>query len=229
MITDIIIPVLNEEGAIGKVLADIPREHVRHVIVCDNGSTDDTAAVATSAGAIVVSAPERGYGNACLKGMEYIAGLKEKPDVVVFLDGDYSDYPTELTLLTRALKEQQADLVIGARTLGRRERGSLLPQQVFGNWLATRLISLLYGYTFHDLGPFRAITYPALLRLEMKDKNYGWTVEMQAKAAKLRMKAIEVPVSYRKRTGNSKVSGTIKGSFLAGVKILWTIFILLRK
>ncbi len=229
MVTDIIIPVLNEEEAIGKVLTDIPRNAVRHIIVCDNGSTDNTASVARAAGAMVVSAPERGYGNACLKGMEYIAAQEVKPDVVAFLDGDYSDFPAELVSLIKALEDNQADLVIGARTLGQRENGSLMPQQVFGNWLATRLISWLYGYTFHDLGPFRAITYPALQELCMRDKNYGWTVEMQAKAAKMGMKAIEIPVSYRKRIGRSKVSGTLKGSVLAGVKILWTIFILLRR
>lgn len=229
MTTDIIIPVLNEEKAIGNVLAAIPREAVRHIIVCDNGSTDKTRDVAVQGGAIVVSAKERGYGSACLKGLEFIAGLDEKPDAVAFLDGDYSDYPEELIELVTHMQEAGADLVLGARTLGQRERGALTPQQVFGNWLATGLIRWLYGYRFHDLGPFRIIRYPALMRLNMADRNYGWTVEMQAKAAKLKMKAIEIPVSYRKRIGHSKVSGTIKGSFLAGIKILWTIFILLRK
>ncbi len=226
MVVDVIIPVLNEEKSIAKVLAEIPSELVRYVIVCDNGSTDQTARVASDAGAVVVSEPRRGYGNACLKGMEWIAGQSAAPDAVAFLDGDYSDYPEELSMLLEGIEHGGADLVLGARTLGDREKGSLTPQQVFGNWLATALIKLFYGIRFYDLGPFRVVRYGALLQMKMKDRNYGWTVEMQAKAAKMGLRTLEFPVRYRKRVGTSKVSGTIKGSVLAGIKILWTIFTL---
>ncbi len=226
MVVDVIIPVLNEEKSIAKVIAEIPQDLVRHVIVCDNGSSDQTARVAADAGAVVVSEPRKGYGNACLKGMEWIAGQDSAPDAVAFLDGDYSDYPEELRVLLDGLTRGNADLVLGARTLGIREKGSLTPQQVFGNWLATNLIHLIYGVRFYDLGPFRVIRYTALLQMNMKDRNYGWTVEMQAKAAKMGLRTLELPVRYRKRVGTSKVSGTIKGSVLAGIKILWTIFTL---
>ncbi len=223
-IIDVIIPVFNEAESIGKVLNEIPLHFVRHIVVCDNGSTDGTADVAFKQGAVVVSQPIKGYGNACLKGMEYIASLKKAPDIIVFLDGDYSDYPAEMTLLLEPILNGVADLVIGSRSLGNMEQGAMMPQQIFGNWLATSLIKLIYDYHFTDLGPFRAVRYEKLLQIDMQDKTFGWTVEMQVKAAKMKMNTAEVPVQYRKRIGKSKVSGTIKGTILAGHKILWTIF-----
>ena len=222
-IIDIIIPAFNEEKSIGKVIDDIPKI-VRHIIVCSNTSTDKTVEVAETHGAIVVNQPVRGYGNACLKGLEYISQLEIKPGIVVFLDGDYSDYPEELIELVAPIIKNNFDLVIGSRALGSKESGAMLPQQIFGNWVATRLIKLFFGYTFTDLGPFRAVTYSALQKINMIDKNYGWTVEMQVKAAKLKMRCIEVPVKYRKRIGQSKVSGTINGTISAGYKIILTIF-----
>jgi glycosyltransferase involved in cell wall biosynthesis len=224
MIIDLIIPAINEEKAIANVIGDIPKNLVRHIIVCDNGSTDQTPEVARKAGAIVVTQPARGYGNACLKGMEYIAHLTEKPDILVFLDGDYSDYPGDIMAILQPILEEKMEMVIGSRVLGNAEKGALMPQQRFGNWLATRLIGLFYGVKFTDLGPFRAIRYEKLLELKMQDTNFGWTVEMQVKAAKQGFRCCEVPVNYRKRIGISKVSGTIKGSFRAGQKILWVIF-----
>ncbi len=223
LIVDVIIPVFNEALSIGHVIDDIPKKLVRNIIVCNNGSTDDTPDVAASKGAIVVHQPIKGYGNACLSGMAYIESKSEKPDVVVFLDGDYSDHPEEISLLLAMITEGN-QLVIGSRALGAMERGAMMPQQIFGNWLATNLIRLFYGYTFTDLGPFRAIKYDSLLRIDMQDRTYGWTVEMQVKAAKLKLRCSEVPVNYRKRIGESKVSGTLKGTILAGHKILWTIF-----
>ncbi|MFK7972647.1 MAG: glycosyltransferase family 2 protein [Bacteroidia bacterium] len=222
----VIIPAFNEEKAIGNVIAEIPREHVVEVIVVSNGSTDQTVAVAEAAGATVLLEPNRGYGRACLKGMEYIAAKSpaQQPDIVVFLDGDYSDYPEELPLLTAPIWEDQYDMVIGSRALGDREKGAMQPQQIFGNWLATSLIKIFFRVRFSDLGPFRAIRYDSLLKLGMKDKTYGWTVEMQVKAAKQNMRCSEVPVNYRVRIGESKVSGTLKGTIMAGYKILWTIF-----
>jgi glycosyltransferase involved in cell wall biosynthesis len=222
-IVDLIIPVLNEEASIGLVLKDLPGKLLRHVIVCDNGSIDKTMHMAASCGAVVLQEPARGYGNACLKGMEFISQQDMSPDIVVFLDGDYSDFPEELPSIIKPIIEQKADLVIGARNSAMREAGSMTPQQVFGNWLACRMIHLLYGHTFTDLGPFRAIAYPKLLELNMCDRNYGWTVEMQVKALKKQLKIMEVPVHYRKRKGTSKVSGTIRGTIGAGYKIIKTI------
>ena len=222
-IVDVIIPAYNEEQSIVHVLKDIPKNLVREIIVCNNGSTDDTERVAREAGATVLLQPLKGYGNACLKGIEYIDQKNQKPDIVVFLDGDYSDHPEEMTDLLHAI-EEGFDLVIGSRALGEMERGAMMPQQVFGNWLATNLIKLIYNYHFTDLGPFRAIKYSKLKQLKMSDKTFGWTVEMQVKAAKQQLKCKEIPVKYRKRIGISKVSGTIKGTILAGHKILWTIF-----
>lgn len=219
-----IIPVYNEESSIHKVLQEIPKNLVRHIIVCDNGSVDKTAQVAQQNGAITVSQPIKGYGNACLKGMDYISKLQIHPDIIVFLDGDYSDYPEEMTQLVQPIVSSGMDMVIGSRASGHMEKGAMLPQQVFGNWLATSLIKLIYNYEFTDLGPFRAIRYPVLKNLKMEDKTFGWTVEMQVKAAKLKIKSCEIPVRYRKRIGKSKVSGTVKGTILAGYKILWTIF-----
>lgn len=223
-VTDVIIPVYNEEASIGHVVRDIPRGLVRYILVCNNGSTDNTHSEALQAGAMVLEAPAKGYGNACLRGMHFIAGLECKPDVVVFLDGDYSDHPEEMESLVQPVTEGKADLVIGSRALGNREKNSMMPQQVFGNALATTLIRWIYGYRYTDLGPFRAIRYDKLVALEMQDRNYGWTVEMQVKAARRKLRVAEVPVSYRKRIGESKVSGTVKGTLLAGYKILWTIF-----
>ena len=210
---------MNEEQSIGRVVKDIPGD-VQWVIVADNGSTDGTARAAREQGAQVVSEPRRGYGYACLAG---IANLPAGAEIVVFMDGDYSDYPAELRDLVAAMVEHTADLVVGSRVLGQREKGSLTPQQRFGNWLSTRLIRLLYGFSYTDLGPFRAIRADALRRLNMQDRTYGWTVEMQVKVLQHRMKVVEIPVSYRKRIGRSKVSGTISGSVKAGAKILWTI------
>jgi glycosyltransferase involved in cell wall biosynthesis len=226
-IIHVIIPVFNEEKSIGLVLQDLPRDWVQEVIVCNNGSSDNTAAVALAAGATVVHEPTKGYGNACLKGMAYLKNKPsvEQPDIVVFLDGDYSDYPDELPLLINPILEGGYDLVIGSRLAsGKAEKGSLTPQQIFGNWLATFLIRYLYRYYFTDLGPFRAIRWSSLLQLNMVDRNYGWTVEMQIKAAKQQLRCTEVGLRYRKRVGISKVSGTLKGTLLAGYKILYTIF-----
>lgn len=223
-IIDVIIPVYNEADSIAYVIRDIPKDRVRHIIVCNNNSSDDTPDIARRSGAVVVDAPARGYGNACLKGMAYIAGQKTKPDIVVFLDGDYSDFPGQLPEVVAPIIHQNFDMVIGSRALGKMEQGAMMPQQIFGNWLATRLIKIFFGYTFTDLGPFRAIRYDRLLELQMADKTYGWTVEMQVKAAKKGFRCKEVAVDYKKRIGESKVSGTIKGTILAGYKILWTIF-----
>jgi glycosyltransferase involved in cell wall biosynthesis len=218
--TAVIIPAFNEEQSIGRVIRDISKDVVQWVIVADNGSTDNTADVARTCGAKVVSEPKRGYGSACLAG---IASLPKEAEVVVFVDGDYSDYPGELGELLTAIQEKKVDMVIGSRVLGRCEKGSLKPQQRLGNWLSTRLIRWMYGFAYTDLGPFRAIRTEALKRLDMQDSNYGWTVEMQVKALQYGLRVMEVPVSYRKRVGKSKVSGTISGSVRAGAKILWTI------
>ncbi len=224
---DVLIPAWNEEKSLPLVLADIPKAWVRQVIVCDNGSTDGTIEAAKAAGAIVVIQPERGYGNACLAGMRYLQELpaSEQPEIVVFLDGDYSDYPDELPQVAAPILNDGKDLVIGSRRLGNMEPGSMTFPQRFGNWLAPLLIRWLYGYRFSDLGPFRAIRWDKLLALDMRDRNFGWTVEMQVKAAKHKLQCTEVPVRYRKRAaGKSKVSGTVRGTILAGWKIIATIF-----
>jgi glycosyltransferase involved in cell wall biosynthesis len=219
----VIIPAFNESQSIGKVIDDIP-DLVSEIIVVDNASTDNTGAIAKEKGAIVLRENRKGYGYSCLKGINYIKEKADKKDVIVFLDGDYSDYPGEIELLVSPIISSDVDLVIGSRVLGQRQKGSMLFQQIAGNWLATTLIKLFYNAHFTDLGPFRAITWDALELIDMKDKTFGWTVEMQVKAAKLNLKFIEIPVSYRKRIGVSKVSGTIKGTILAGYKILLTIF-----
>ena len=222
-IIKVIIPAYNEQDSIGKVIGDIPKI-VDEIIVISNDSTDKTAENAKKAGATVLFEKRKGYGYACLKGMDYIA-LKEKtPEIVVFLDGDYSDYPEQLTTLVNPILIDNLDFVIGARIKELRESGSMTPQQVFGNWLATFLMKLLFNAKFTDLGPFRAIKYNKLLALKMEDTTYGWTVEMQLKALKQQLTYKEVPMKYRNRIGVSKVSGTIKGSILAGVKILGWIF-----
>lgn len=197
------------------------------MVVCNNASTDRTAQVAQLAGATVLEVSEMGYGNACLEGIDHLKDKEEKPDIIVFIDADYSDYPEEIPQLIHPIVEEDVDLVIGSRVLGDMESGAMMPQQIFGNWLATNLIRMFYSYHFTDLGPFRAIRFDKLLELDMRDRDYGWTVEMQVKAAKMRFRTKEVPVSYRRRIGTSKVSGTVRGSVLAGHKILWTIFKLL--
>ncbi len=224
---DVLIPAFNEEKSLPLVLADLPKNWVRQVVVCDNGSTDDTAPLAQSLGAVVVNEPEKGYGAACLAGMRYLASMhpSERPNIVVFLDGDYSDYPEDLPKVVGPILNDDIDLVIGSRLLGGLEPGAMTLPQRFGNWLAPLLIRWFWGYRFTDLGPFRAIRYEALLALDMRDRNFGWTVEMQVKAAQHRLRCTEVPLRYRQRAGGqSKVSGTLKGSVRAGWKILYTIF-----
>jgi len=218
----VIIPAQNEEQAITRVISDIPRSLVSEIVVVDNGSSDRTGKLATEAGATVIREPQRGYGHACLAGIHH--AMKRQPDVLVFLDGDYSDYPQDLSSLLAKIQEGY-DLVIGSRIDGEHERGSLLPQAMFGNWLATTLIRLFWGYRFTDLGPFRAVRAEALKKMNMSDPTYGWTVEMQIKAAKLRLRCAEVPVRYRKRIGHSKVTGTLSGTVRASAKILTVIFL----
>lgn len=221
----VIIPAFNEENSVGKVIQDIPKNSVSEIIVVDNNSSDKTTEAAQKQGATVLHENRQGYGYACLKGMEYISQTADnETDIIVFLDADYSDYPEELPEVVSPVLNDGYDMVIGSRALGKKEKGSMTPQQVFGNWLATRLIKLFYGVKYTDLGPFRAIKWDALKSLKMEDKTYGWTVEMQLKAAKKGLKVCEVPVNYKKRIGVSKVSGTVKGTIGAGYKILSWIF-----
>ncbi len=222
-IINVIIPAFNEEDSIAHVINDIP-DIVSEVIVVSNNSTDTTESVAQHAGATVLKEAQKGYGYACLKGMEYIASKENKPDIVVFLDGDYSDYPEELPDIIAPILDNDIDMVIGSRVKRLREPGSMTSPQIFGNWLATNLMKLFFNAKFTDLGPFRAIKYDKLLSLGMVDKTYGWTVEMQLKVLKKRYSYLEIPVRYKKRIGVSKVSGTIKGAIFAGVKILSWIF-----
>ncbi|MFT4781272.1 MAG: glycosyltransferase involved in cell wall biosynthesis [Psychroserpens sp.] len=221
----VIIPAYNEADSIGFVIKNIP-SIVNEIIVVSNHSNDDTEINAKNAGATVLIENRRGYGYACLKGMDYIANLEnaERPDIIVFLDGDYSDYPEELTKIVAPILNENIDFVIGSRVKELREKGSMTIPQIFGNWLATTLMSILFRAKFTDLGPFRAIKYNKLLELKMEDKTYGWTVEMQLKALRKKFSYIEVPVNYRNRIGVSKVSGTVKGAIFAGVKILGWIF-----
>lgn len=220
----VIIPAFNEQNAVGLVVDEIPKDWVSEIIVVDNGSSDDTFAQAERSGATALRENRRGYGQACLKGMEHIANSTTQPDIVVFLDGDHSDYPAQLPELVQPILSGEVDMVIGSRALGQKERGSMTPQQVFGNWLATTLIRWFYGVSYTDLGPFRAVRYSSLMAIGMTDTNYGWTVEMQLKAAKLKLRTLDVPVNYRQRIGVSKVSGTVKGTIMAGYKIIFTIF-----
>jgi len=220
----VIMPAFNEQNALGKVLNEIPTDVVKEIIVVDNASTDNTAQIAIKLGVTLLKESRKGYGNACLKAIDYIVSLDEPTDIVVFLDADYSDYPRELNQLIKPIVKDNYDLVIGSRTLGEKEKGAMTLPQVFGNWLATKLMRILYHIKFTDLGPFRAIKFDKLLLLSMQDKNYGWTVEMQIKAAKNKLRCVEVPANYRKRIGFSKVSGTLKGTIMAGYKIIWTIF-----
>lgn len=223
-IIDVIIPAFNEEESIGYVLGDIPEGLVRQVVVANNNSTDQTAKRAQESGAVVVDQPEQGYGAACLLAVEKSLSTNPLPDILVFLDADYSDHPEEMPKLLEPILSGRAEFVVGSRALGNREKGSMMPQQIFGNKLATWLMKFIYRSTFTDLGPFRAISRAAYEKIGMMDRNFGWTVEMQVKALKLRIPFEEVPVSYRRRKGVSKVSGTIKGSILAGYKIIYTIF-----
>jgi len=222
-IIKVIIPAYNEQDSIANVIHDIPKI-VTETIVISNNSTDSTEINAKNAGATVLTENRKGYGYACLKGMEYIAQQKTKPNIIVFLDGDYSDYPEQLTELVTPIIQDNIDFVVGARVKKLREPGAMTPQQVFGNWLATFLMKLFFGAKFTDLGPFRAIKYNKLLALEMQDKTYGWTVEMQLKALKQKLTYTEIPMKYRNRIGVSKVSGTVKGTIFAGIKILGWIF-----
>lgn len=221
----VIIPALNEEASLPLVLRDLPT--VGRVIVIDNGSTDRTTDVAAAAGALVLQEPQRGYGSACLKGLSAIDELcgngERVPSVVVFLDADYSDDPVQLPKLVQPILAGDADFVLGSRLLGQREPGAMPPQSVFGNRLACALMKLLFGIRYTDLGPFRAIDYQRLRELKMSDPNFGWTVEMQIKAARQKLRTIEVPVPYRCRVGESKISGTVWGSIRAGYKILFLI------
>lgn len=223
-VIDVIIPAFNEEASLPLVIGAIPKDWVREVVVVNNGSSDGTKKAGEDNGATVILQPAKGYGSACLKGIEYIQDKTHPPDIVVFLDADYSDHPEELPHLVRPILENAVDLVIGSRAIGNREKGAMMPQAIFGNWLATRLIGFFYGYRFTDLGPFRAVRWQKLLDLKMQDPDFGWTVEMQVKAAKNGFKVTEVPVTYRRRVGVSKVTGTIKGTIMAGYKIIWTVF-----
>lgn len=221
----VIIPALNEEESIGRVIKDIPESIVEEVVVVNNCSTDDTEKVARDCDATVLKEDRKGYGYACLKGIEYAKSKPSGliPDVIVFLDGDYSDYPNEIESLVSPIIEHGYDMVIGSRTLGNRGKGAMLPQAIIGNVVATILIQLFFGTKFTDLGPFRAIKFEKLLDLDMQDKTFGWTAEMQVKAAKRSYRCCEVPVSYRKRIGVSKITGTLMGAIKASYMILWTI------
>ncbi len=222
-IVSVIIPAFNEENGVGQVIAEIPKKLVSEIIVVNNASTDNTERIAKAAGATVLREPISGYGRACLKAIDYLKKSETPPDVVVFLDADHSDYPEEMEKLINPILTNGVDLVIGSRALGKKESGAMTLQQIFGNWLATRLLKLFYNVKFTDLGPFRAVRFLSLVDLDMQDKTYGWTVEMQIKAAKKKMKFAEVPVRYRRRIGFSKISGTVKGTIMAGYKIIITI------
>jgi len=224
-LVDLVIPALNEQESLPLVLRDLPA--VRHVYVVDNGSTDRTPQVAAEHGAIVVSEPRRGYGSACLAGLaaidKAIANGEMEPLIVAFIDADFSDHPNQLPTLVQPIATNEFDFVLGSRLLGTREAGAMPPQSIYGNKLACFLMRWLFRIRYTDLGPFRAIRYSSLKRLKMSDRNYGWTIEMQIKAARAELRIQEVPVSYRKRIGTSKISGTISGTFKAGGKILLTI------
>jgi len=216
-----VIPAWNEETSVGRVVAGLPRPLVGRVIVCDNGSTDGTAAAARAAGAEVVAEPRRGYGAACLRALGALRA--DPPDIVLFVDADQSDDPDDAPAILAPLLTRRAALVIGSRVLGVAEPGALAPAQRFGNWLAAGLLRRFYGVAATDLGPFRAIRWDALESLGMRDRDFGWTVEMQVKAARRGLATLDVPVRYRRRVGRSKISGTVRGTILAGVKILGTI------
>ncbi len=219
----VIIPAFNEADSIAEVIKELPKS-VSEIIVVNNNSSDETVRNAANAGATVLTENRKGYGYACLRGLDHVAKQSKPPDIIVFIDGDYSDYPEELDKVVAPILENDIDFVVGARRKSLREEGSMTPQQVFGNWLATFLMRLFFGAKFTDLGPFRAIKYEKLKELGMEDKTYGWTVEMQLKVLRKKMTYTEVPVRYKKRIGVSKVSGTVKGSIFAGIKILGWIF-----
>lgn len=222
LVTALIIPALNEEAVIAATLRSIPPSLFHTVVVADNGSTDRTGEIARAEGATVVCEPERGYGAACLAA---IAALPPEVNAIVFMQADGSEDPREADLLLKPIDDDRADMVIGSRTMGQAEPGALEPHQRFGNWLATFLVRLIYGHRYSDLGPFRAIRRDALERLRMRDRNYGWTIEMQVRALQHRLRVAEVPVTYgNRRAGEGKVSANLKASVLAGVKIIWTVF-----
>lgn len=223
--TLVIIPAFNEARSIGRVIGDIPAGLVDEVVVVNNASTDETERNARAAGATVLREDRRGYGAACLRGIEYARSLPvgKTPDVVVFLDGDYSDHPDEMDHLLAPIRRDEADFVVGSRMIGEREPGAMLPQALVGNRIACGLMRGLWGARFTDLGPFRAIRFVDLLALGMRDPTYGWTVEMQIKAVRTGLRCAEVPVSYRRRIGVSKITGTLAGTAKASAKILWTI------
>lgn len=216
----VLIPAFNEEKSIAQVISELPQGLVDEIVVIDNASTDATQEIALRNGAKVVKEPHRGYGAACLKGLETI----DNTDIVVIIDGDHSDYPEQITRLLEPIVSGNADFVIGSRVLGKREDGALTPQQYWGNKLTVFLIHRLFGYEFTDMGPFRAIRFESLKSLNMMDKDFGWNVEMQIKAVNSGLNIKEVPVDYRKRIGTSKISGTISGTIKAGTKIIFAIF-----
>ncbi len=216
----VIIPAFNEENSIGLVLSALPKDLIHEIIVVDNNSTDNTAQVARDNGARVVAEKRRGYGSACLKGMAEL----DNPDIVVFLDGDFSDYPEEIVQLVTPIESGEMDFVLGSRMILPESRLALLPQSRYGNQLAVFLMRLFFQHQYTDLGPFRAIRYDSLKEIAMQDTNFGWTVEMQIKAVKKKLRIMEVPVKYRERIGVSKITGTVSGTFKAGTKIIYTIF-----
>jgi len=216
----VIIPAFNEEKSIGLVLDALPQNLIHEIIVVDNDSTDDTAGSAIEKGARVVAEKRRGYGSACLKGISEL----DNPDIVVFLDGDFSDYPEEIVKLVAPIESGEMDFVLGSRMMIPESRSALLPQSRYGNQLAVFLMRLFFRHKFTDLGPFRAIRYESLKAIEMQDTNFGWTVEMQIKAVKKGLRIMEVPVNYRQRVGVSKITGTFSGTIKAGTKIIYTIF-----
>jgi glycosyltransferase involved in cell wall biosynthesis len=222
----VVIPAWNEEGSIGRVIDALPKDYVERVIVADNNSTDYTATVAAKFGATVIPAARQGYGSACLAALAHLAALSDdqRPEIVVFVDADFSDHPEQLPLLVDPIIDGEADFVLGSRMLKTQPAGALLPQAIFGNKLACFLMRLLFNKTYTDLGPFRAISWGALETLQMSDPDFGWTVEMQIKAARHRLRTAEVAVDYRPRIGYSKITGTLWGTVRAGYKILLTLF-----
>ena len=219
----VVIPAFNEEKSIPYVLNDIPN-FVNLIIVCDNSSTDKTSEIAKNMGAKVVFEEKKGYGNACLKAISYLRNLKDKPEIVVFIDGDYSDDPKQMKKIVDPIFYEGYDLLLGARTKSLRDKNSMTAHQIFGYWLACFLMRIFFNSRFKDLGPFRAITWDKLMQLDMRDKSFGWTIEMQIKALIKNYKYKEIDVKYKKRIGISKISGTLVGSILAGKKILYLIF-----